>query len=61
MAHRSSDDKKQARLNCIAQLLKLIPYERLPREKVKLPKRSMKGSYDDLATLQGRNFIPQIY
>jgi polyphosphate kinase 2 len=56
-----SDDKKRARLNCLAQFLKLIPYERLPHEKVKLPKRSMKGSYDDLATLQGRNFIPQIY
>jgi polyphosphate kinase 2 len=56
-----SDDKKRARLNCIAHLLKLIPYERLPREKVKLPKRSTKGSYDDIATLQGRNFIPQLY
>jgi len=56
-----SDDKKRARLNCIAHFLKLIPYKRLPREKVKLPKRSMKGSYDDLATLQGKNFVPQVY
>ncbi len=34
-----SDDKKRARLNVIAHLLSKIPYEDLPREKVKLPKR----------------------
>jgi len=28
---------------------------------VKLPKRSMKGSYDDLATLKGRKFVAQVY
>ncbi|HEV8542657.1 MAG TPA: polyphosphate kinase 2 [Verrucomicrobiae bacterium] len=56
-----SDDKKRARLNCIAQLLKLIPHKKLPREKVDLPKRSMKGAYDDQASLKGRNFIPQVY
>ncbi len=56
-----SDDKKRARLNCIAQLLKLIPYKKIPREKVKLPKRSMKGAYDDIASIKGRKFIPQIY
>ena len=38
-----SDDKKRARLNCIAHLLKQIPYEEVPREKVKLPKRSEEG------------------
>src|SRR6516162_987201 len=37
-----SDDKKRARLNCIRHILKLIPYKEVPREKVKLPKRSMK-------------------
>jgi len=56
-----SDDKKRARLNCISHLLKQIPYKRLQREKVKLPKRSMKGSYDDLATLKGRKFVAQVY
>jgi hypothetical protein len=29
--------------------------------KVKLPKRSMKGAYDDEATLRGRKFIPEKY
>ena len=35
-----SDDKKRARLNCIAHLLSLIPYEKVRRKKVKLPRRS---------------------
>jgi len=34
-----SDDKKRARLNIIADLLSQIPYEELPRDKPKLPKR----------------------
>jgi polyphosphate kinase len=56
-----SDDKKRARLNCISCLLSLIPYEKLPREKVKLPKRSMKGAYDDQETLASRRFVPEKY
>jgi polyphosphate kinase 2 len=56
-----SDDKKRARLNCISHLLSLIPYEQVPREKVKLPKRSSKGKYDDQATLEGRRFVPERY
>ena len=56
-----SDDKKRARLNCIAYLLSLIPYKRVRREKVKIPKRSTKGEYDDQATLQSRKFVPEKY
>jgi polyphosphate kinase len=56
-----SDDKKRARLNCIAHLLKLIPYKDMPQKKIKLPKRSMKGAYDDQATLKGRRFVPERY
>jgi polyphosphate kinase 2 len=56
-----SDDKKRARLNCIHHLLDLIPYKKVPREKVKLPKRSMKGAYDDEATLKGRKFVAEKY
>jgi hypothetical protein len=54
-----SDDKRRARLNCISHLLKLIPHKRVRREKVKLPKRSMKGAYDDRASLKGRRFVPE--
>jgi len=54
-----SDDKKRARLNCLHHILSLIPYKKVPREKIKLPKRSMKGAYDDRASLKGRKFIPE--
>jgi polyphosphate kinase 2 len=56
-----SDDKKRARLNCISHLLSLVPYGNAPREKVKMPKRSMKGAYDDQAALKGRRFVPEKY
>jgi len=53
-----ADDKRRARLNCISHLLSLIPYKKVSREKVKLPKRSMKGAYDDQTTLKTRRFVP---
>jgi polyphosphate kinase 2 len=56
-----SDDKRRARLNCISYLLKLIPYKEVHHDKVKLPKRSQKGEYDDQAPLDGRNFVPEKY
>jgi polyphosphate kinase 2 len=56
-----SDDKKRARLNCIAHLLSLIPYKKVDRPKVKLPDRSKKHAYDDEATLAPRRFIPEVY
>src|SRR5262249_3385771 len=56
-----SDDKRRARLNCIAHLLKLIPYKEVDHDQVKLPKRSTKGEYDDQATLAGRRFVPEKY
>jgi polyphosphate kinase 2 len=56
-----SDDKKRARLNCIAHLLSVIPHEKVKREKVKLPKRSSRGRYDDRATLEGRRFVAEAF
>ncbi len=56
-----SDDKRTARLNTIAHLLSVIPYKKLPDEKVKLPKRSSKGSYDDNASIAKRRFVPERY
>jgi polyphosphate kinase 2 len=56
-----SDDKKRARLNCIRHILDQIPHKKLPYEKVKLPKRSMKHAYDDQATLKGRKLVPSKY
>jgi polyphosphate kinase 2 len=42
-----SDDKKKARLNLISHLLSSIPYKKLPREKIELPKRSMRTKYQE--------------
>jgi polyphosphate kinase 2 len=56
-----SNDKKKARLNCISHLLSMIPYRKVPREKVKLPKRSGKNTYNDEAALKGRHFVPEKY
>ena len=40
-----TDDKRRARLNIIRHLLDKVPYEELPREKIKLPKRQKPGNY----------------
>ena len=40
-----SDDKRRARLNIIKHLLSSIPYKKVPRPKVKLPKRQKRGGY----------------
>ena len=54
-----ADNKRRARLNCIAHLLSQIPHEPLPRKKVSLGKRRMKDRYDDVASLEGRRFVPE--
>jgi polyphosphate kinase len=56
-----SDDKRRARLNCISHILKLIPYQKMSRAKVKLPKRSNRRGYDDQASLKGRKLVPERY
>jgi polyphosphate kinase 2 len=56
-----SDDKKRARLNCISHILSMIPHKKIPREKVKLSKRSFKGQYDDQKSLRGRKFVAEVY
>src|SRR5215470_3075693 len=56
-----SDDKRRARLNCIAHILSLIPFKKAPQEKVKLPKRSSHGRYDDATALKTANLVPERY
>jgi len=56
-----SDDKKAARLNTIAHVLRSIPYKTLPHEKVKLPPRSTRGAYDDEKTIARRRFVKERY
>jgi polyphosphate kinase len=56
-----SDNKRRARLNCIAHLLSLIPYDKVPRTKVAVPARADEHEYDDEAPLQRRRFVPERY
>jgi polyphosphate kinase 2 len=56
-----SDDKRRARLNCIAHILGLVPYKSVRREKLKLPKRSKKNQYDDQSSLADRKFVADKY
>jgi polyphosphate kinase 2 len=56
-----SDDKKRARLNCIRHILDAVPHRKLKPVRIKLPKRSMKGAYDDQASLKGRKFVAARY
>jgi polyphosphate kinase len=56
-----SDDKRRARLNVISHILETIPYKKLSRDKVKLPKRTHKGRYDDQASLRRMKFVEERY
>jgi polyphosphate kinase len=53
------DDKRKARLNCITHLLSLIPYDKVPSERVKLPKRQKSNGY--VAKDHSYRFIPEEY
>ena len=54
-----ADDSRKARLNCIEHLLKSIPYEELPREKVKLSERQSPDGYTE--PQWRRHVIPSVY
>jgi len=54
-----TDDKERARLNCISHLLSVVPWKKIPMEKVKLPKRQKPHGYKE----PDRNYrwIPEKY
>jgi polyphosphate kinase 2 len=56
-----SDDKKRARLNCISHILSMIPYKKVPRDKIDMPSRSNKHADDDQVVLRGRRFVVDKY
>jgi len=56
-----SDEKRRARLNCISHILSSIPLKKTKRAKVRLPKRSDRGKYDDQASLKNVKFIAEKY
>ncbi|HEX9045213.1 MAG TPA: polyphosphate kinase 2 [Candidatus Limnocylindrales bacterium] len=55
-----SDDKKRARLNTIAHLLTLIPYEDLTPEPIVLPPRQPDDGYVR-PPVSDQTFIPEVY
>ena len=57
----NSNDQKRARLNGIKHILSLIPYERIKRDKVKLPKRSDKHRYKDEIDFQKVKLVPEVF
>lgn len=54
-----SNDKRRARLNIISHLLGTVPYEKVKREEVVLPKRQKKGDY--VEPNHPYRYIPQVY
>ena len=55
-----SDDKRRARLNCIAHLLSRVPYEDLTPPPLELPPRDTQQDYIR-PPLEDQSFVPQIY
>jgi polyphosphate kinase 2 len=54
-----SNDQRRARLNCISHFLSLIPYEEVPREPLKFPKRQKPGDY--VEPQYPYRYVPQIF
>ena len=55
-----SDDKRRARLNVIAHLLSVIPYEDLTPDEIVLPERQSERGYVR-PPMTDQTFIPQVY
>ena len=54
------NDKKRARLNCMAHLLSLIPYGDVPHEEISLPDRVFNPDYER-DTLPRELYVPEKY
>jgi polyphosphate kinase len=54
-----ADDKRRARLNCIAHFLSLIPYRQVRGEPAKLPKPQKANGYQEPKLK--RNYVPSLY
>jgi polyphosphate kinase 2 len=54
------NDKKRARLNLIAHLLTLVPYEEIPHQSIALPNRVFDPHYER-RTLPPELYVPQKY
>lgn len=55
-----ADDKRKARLNCIAHLLSVVPYKDLTPEPIKLPPRQKDEGYVR-PPMEDQTFVPEKY
>jgi polyphosphate kinase 2 len=56
----NSDNKKRARLNCLAHLLSQVPYRDLSPVEIELPPRQSDAGYRR-PKITGQHFVPSIY
>ncbi len=56
----NADDKRKARLNCIAHLLSMVPYEDLTPEPIELPPRPPGQAYVR-PPISDQTFVPEVY
>jgi polyphosphate kinase 2 len=56
----NADDKRKARLNCIAHILSMIPYEDVTPKPIELPPRKIDESYVR-PPIQEFTYVPEIY
>jgi hypothetical protein len=56
-----ADDKRRARLNCIAHLLSQIPYEDVGRPAIDLPTRPDQRTGYIRSPIGDQNIVPQNY
>ena len=54
------NDKRRARLNCMAHFLEQIPYDEVPQAEVKLPERVFNPNYERHA-LEPELFVPRVF
>jgi hypothetical protein len=59
--HYHSGQMRAFLSDCIAHVLKTIPQKKVAQDKVRLPKRTDKGRYNDQASLRGMNFVAAHY
>jgi polyphosphate kinase len=55
----NADDPRRARLNCITHLLSKVPYEEVPRERIKLGERQSAKGY--VEPQWRRHVVPEAY
>jgi polyphosphate kinase 2 len=55
-----ADDKRRARLNCIAHLLSMVPYENVLEPPLELPERQSDDTYVR-PPISDQTFVPEVY